>query len=61
LIEFFDTDTVELYDLARDPGERCNLANQHPDVALDLVGRLKNWRRNVTAKEPTSVKKWSEK
>jgi arylsulfatase A-like enzyme len=31
---------TELFDLAKDPGETTNLADQHPDIAADLEARL---------------------
>jgi arylsulfatase A-like enzyme len=31
---------TELFDLAKDPGETTNVADQHPDVVSDLEGRL---------------------
>lgn len=47
LIEFFDTGTIELYNLANDLGEQHNLAHTHPDMAAGLRAQLSNWRRNV--------------
>ena len=47
LIEFFDTDTVELYHLAEDPGERHNLADKHPDKTAELRKQLADWRRGT--------------
>lgn len=34
---------AELYDLAADPSEQKNLADQHPDVVAQLKGRLDAW------------------
>jgi arylsulfatase A len=45
LIDFFERDSVELYDLARDPGERHNLAAAEPARARQLRARLAAWRR----------------
>jgi len=47
LIEFFDTQTVELYNLARDPGEQDNLADERPAKTAALLKRLVDWRRDV--------------
>ena len=47
LIEFFDTNTIELYNLARDAGEQHNLANSHPDKTAELTQRLADWRREA--------------
>jgi arylsulfatase A-like enzyme len=35
--------TTELYDLARDPGETRNLADQRPAVVRELRGRIQSW------------------
>lgn len=34
---------LELYDLSSDPGERINLADQHPQLVLELSSKLKAW------------------
>ena len=47
LIEFFDTDTIELYNLARDPSEQDDLADEHPDKTAELIRRLAKWRRDI--------------
>jgi hypothetical protein len=39
----------ELYDLAADPGEKTNLAEQHPDVAAELQAKYRRWFQEVTA------------
>jgi arylsulfatase A-like enzyme len=38
-----DHSYVELYDLAADPFEKTSLADQKPDVAKRLLGRLDDW------------------
>jgi N-acetylgalactosamine-6-sulfatase len=38
---------VELYDLAKDPGERNNLATQHPEVVTQLSAKLKAWTNTL--------------
>jgi arylsulfatase A-like enzyme len=35
-------DPVELYDLSKDPSEKRNIAEQHPDIAQNLTGILGN-------------------
>ena len=47
LIEFFDTHTVELYNLDRDAGERDNLVDKRPDKTAELTKRLADWRRDA--------------
>ncbi len=50
LIEWFDNDTTELFDLSSDVGEQKNLAEQHPDVVARLRRQLQDWQRDVQAK-----------
>lgn len=52
LIEFYDTDEVEVYDLSNDISESHNLAGQ--DQALDslLLNKLHKWRTTVSATMP---------
>ncbi len=38
---------TELFDLAADPGETTNLADQHPDIVKDLEGRLLAYAREA--------------
>lgn len=52
LIEFFDTDTVELYDLSEDIGEQNNLASQFPKKKEELKRQLAEWRTQVAAQMP---------
>ena len=33
-------DRIQLYDLARDPAEQCNVATQHPALTLSMVGEM---------------------
>ncbi|MBQ72639.1 MAG: sulfatase [Planctomycetaceae bacterium] len=53
LIEWFEDDSVELYDLANDPGERTNLVRNRPEVAEHLRKSLQAWREGVDAVMPT--------
>lgn len=52
LIEFFEDSRLELYDLSKDPAESHNLANENPQLAQELLKRLKDWRREVGAQLP---------
>ncbi len=53
LIEYFDDDSVELYDLEQDLGEEKNLATEQPEVADRLLKRLHDWRADVNASLPS--------
>ncbi len=52
LLEYFEDDHVELYDLAKDLAEQTDLAAQHPEVARRLRDRLRSWRKEVDAQMP---------
>ncbi len=49
LIEQYETDTIELYNLAEDLGETNDLAAQRPDVTKRLLEELHAWQRSVNA------------
>lgn len=53
LVEFFEDDHVELYDLKEDPGETRDLAAARPELARELRKRLADWRAAVGAQMPT--------
>jgi arylsulfatase A len=53
LLEYFEGGRVELYDLAGDPGEQRDLAQQFPDVVRRLRERLHAWWKQVGAPLPT--------
>lgn len=52
LIEFFETNRHELYDLRSDAGEQTDLAARHPERARELAARLGQWRASVGARMP---------
>jgi arylsulfatase A-like enzyme len=52
LLEFFETERVELYDLARDPGETQDLSAADPARAAALRAQLAAWRTSVGAAMP---------
>jgi arylsulfatase A-like enzyme len=59
----FLDDPIELYDLARDPGETNNLASAHPEVVAQMESFLKSartenpdWPVRKGARKPTAVK-----
>jgi len=53
LVEWYEDNRVELYNLADDPGERNDLAGDKPEKAKELLGLLEDWRRSVSAQMPT--------
>ncbi|HEY9172567.1 MAG TPA: sulfatase [Verrucomicrobiae bacterium] len=53
LIEFFEDNRVELYNLKDDIGEQADLAAKWPQQAKQLRERLQAWRRQVGAQMPT--------
>ena len=53
LIEFFETGTIELYNLAEDIGEKTDLAQKMPERAKQLHDHLLAWRKKVNAQMPT--------
>ncbi len=52
LIEFFEDNRLELYDLAADPGESTNLATREPQRAASMQSTLAEWRTSVSARMP---------
>ena len=52
LIRVYETGALKLFDLAKDPGERHDLAAQMPDKARELNERLTNYLLAVNAQMP---------
>ncbi|MCP5520450.1 MAG: sulfatase [Verrucomicrobiales bacterium] len=52
LLEYFEDNRIELYNLATDPGEQTDLAGQEPDKVEELRQRLHDWRTSVQAAMP---------
>jgi arylsulfatase A-like enzyme len=53
LLEFYEDNHVELYDLAADIGETKDLAAAMPEKAAALRKQLQDWRTRVKATMPT--------
>lgn len=53
LIEFFEDDRIELYNLKKDIGEKNNLFARMPNRAEQMRKRLHAWRTEIGAKMPT--------
>ena len=52
LIRWYESGTVELYNLKDDLSESYNLATDHPDIVQQLSESLDNWLKNVNARMP---------
>ncbi len=50
LMEFFEDDHVELYNLREDPGESRDVSGNEPEKAQEMLKNLKAWRENIGAK-----------
>jgi arylsulfatase A len=53
LIEFYEDNRLELYNLREDPGETRNLVQKEPKRAADLHSQLDRWRKQVKASMPS--------
>jgi arylsulfatase A-like enzyme/DUF1680 family protein len=49
LLEYFEHGTVQLFDLQADPGEQNDLAESRPEMAGQLLEKLRQWRKAVGA------------
>ncbi|NMC19860.1 MAG: sulfatase [Thermogutta sp.] len=54
LVQFFEDDHVELYNLRDDPKESRDLAARMPEKAKELKSKLEAWRAAVGAQLPTA-------
>jgi arylsulfatase A-like enzyme len=54
LLEYFETGTVELYDLKVDLAETTDLSQSMPDRAAELRAQLHAWRKSIGARLPTA-------
>ncbi|MDA8527710.1 sulfatase [Opitutaceae bacterium] len=59
LIEFFNENRLELYDLSRDPSETTNLADKRPKVRDRLMAKLAAWKKEMKVKDRTQPAKWA--
>ncbi len=58
LINFFEGDRLELYNLREDPGETRNLTEARPDLVRELKESLSAWQQKVEAKIPQPNPGW---
>ncbi|MGD8501257.1 MAG: sulfatase [Phycisphaerales bacterium] len=59
LLEYFEGNHIELYDLDKDVGEQKDLAEAMPEKAWELRKRLHAWRNAVDAQMPTPNPRYS--
>lgn len=53
LLEYFEDDHVEMYNLRDDPGESRDRASDDPARARALRGKLLAWRKEIGARLPS--------
>ena len=54
LIEWYEDNSVELYNLKSDIGEKHDLAKEMPEKAAELQGMLGRWLKQMNAKMPAA-------
>ena len=54
LVEWFEDERVELFNLADDPGERRELSAAQPERTAALLKQLRDWRARLDASMPTA-------
>lgn len=60
LIEYYENNTVQLYNLKTDPGEQHDLVKAEPAKAKELTALLHSWRKEVGAEMPVANPKYKE-
>jgi arylsulfatase A-like enzyme len=55
LIQYFENDGVELYNLKEDISEKNNVAELNPSKRNELLNKLENWRKEIHAPVPTEL------
>ena len=55
IIEFFESQEVEIYDLSTDPGEQNDLGRAMPEKAQELASALRAWQEETGASRPTDL------
>lgn len=56
LLEFFEDNRLELYNVREDLGQRKNLAQAMPEQTLAMHERMRAWRKDIQAAMPTKKK-----
>ncbi|KGQ69634.1 sulfatase [Chelonobacter oris] len=52
LLEFFEDNKLELYNVYHDIGETQDVSRQHPEIVASLKAKLDNWKLEVGARIP---------
>jgi arylsulfatase A-like enzyme len=55
LIQYFENNDIELYNLKEDISEKNNLAESYPEKRDELLNILENWRKETHAPVPTEM------
>ena len=55
LIQYFENNDLELYNLKADIGEKYNLVNLNMNKTTELLGLLEQWRKETNAPVPTEL------
>jgi len=58
LIEFYEDNHVELYNLRKDISEKNNIADNNPNIKEDLQERLESWLKKIGAEFPSPNPKY---
>lgn len=52
LLQFFEDNLIELYNLDDDIGEHHDLSKEYPDKVKELLGKIEGWREKMNAPIP---------
>jgi arylsulfatase A-like enzyme len=55
LIQYFENNAIELYNLKTDLSETNNLSESNPEKVKELLGMLEHWRKDTNAPVPTEL------
>lgn len=61
LIQWFEGDRIELFNLKSDPGEKTNLASGEPSRVREMQRELDAWRKEVGARMPAPNPAWTKR
>tara|TARA_B110000879_G_scaffold157059_1_gene202855 strand:- start:467 stop:928 length:462 start_codon:yes stop_codon:yes gene_type:complete len=57
LIHFFEDNSIQLYNVKKDIGEKYELSKSNPEMAKKLFEELKTWQKETKAVIPTVLNK----